>query len=205
MTDPALPGLTPPAPRRRGRPLGSTNKRPKDLAGWVGGVAGSSAAMQSAQLCLVTERELRAAKGDHARAVVAKAARHVEAFEAEADRIGKGLREMIRQELRLLVEEIGTVEADQVRGMCTRFLDKVQAPGGRLTLRQAVEMIAEERRALMPYTDQRQPQLVAVKGEGFAPAVVFMGAAVQPQEKQGVIEGASFEVLQDKSHEPSEG
>lgn len=205
MTDPALPGLTAPAPRRRGRPPGSTNKRAKDLAGWVGGVAGSSAAMQSAQLCLVTERELRAAKGDHARAVVAKAARHVEAFNAEADRIGQGLRDVVRDELELLLIRATSAKAKDVLRLVEGFLDAIQAPGGRLTLRQAVEMIAEERRALMPYTDQRQPQLVLAKGEGFAPAVVFMGAAAQPQQNQPVIEAASFEVLQDKSHDTSEG
>lgn len=194
-------GGVPAAPRKRGRPPGSKGKRAANLKAYVETVTGSTAAMQSARLCLVTVKELKAAGGDHAKAVMAKAAQHVAAFDAEAEKLDQDLRSLVRQELLLiLLETRGTPDDDlakamdrAVQGMINRF----KAPGGRLTLRAAVEAIGEERRALMPYTDQRQPQVVHAKGEGFAPAVILMGTVSAPQVegKQGVIEGAAFEVL----------
>ena len=60
----------------------------------------------------------------------------------------------------------------------------------------------------MPYTDQRQPQLVAVKGEGFAPAMVFVDGSGEPekaQQNQGPVIDVAFEVLRLKSHDGEEG
>lgn len=190
-------GGVPAAPRKRGRPPGSTNKRAADLKGYVQAVTGSTAAMQSAQLCLVTVKELKAAGGDHAKAVMAKAAQHVAAYEAEAEKIDQGLRGLIRQELLLLIEETAEAKPAAALQLVRQAVERLKVHAGRLTLRAAVEAIGEERRALMPYTDQRQPQVVHAKGEGFAPAVILMGTVTAPQveQKQGVIEGAAFEVL----------
>lgn len=195
-------GGVPAAPRKRGRPPGSTNKRAADLAGWIKVQTGSTAAMQSAQLCLVTVKELKAAGGDHAKAVMAKAAGHVAAYEAEAARLDQDLRGLIRQELALLLDETAEAKAKDVLKMVGQAVERLKVHGGRLTLRDAVEAIGEERRALMPYTDQRQPQVVHAKGEGFAPAVVIVGGVGTPQveQNQGVIEGAAFEVLPPQSH-----
>jgi hypothetical protein len=197
-----LVGGTSSAPRGRGRPKGSRNKRAADLKGWVEGVAGSTAAMQSAQLCLVTAKELARAGGDHARAVVAKAAGHVQAYQAEAERLDGGLRALVRAELADLVEQTGR---DDFAKRIDAAIDRIEAHAGRFSLAQAVAAIAEERRALMPYTDQRQPQLVAMKGEGFAPVMVMVGGSPGQGEKveqnQGPIIDVGFEVLQPRSHD----
>ncbi len=195
------------APRRRGRPPGSTNKRAADLAGWVKVQTGSTAAMQSAQLCLVTVKELKAAGGDHAKAVLAKAAGHVAAYEAEAARLDQALRDLIRQELRLLLDETVEAKPRDVLGMVGKAVERLQAHGGRFPLRAAVDAIAEERRALMPYTDQRQPQVVHAKADGFAPAVVIMGAVGSGavEQNQGVIEAPAFKVLPSGSHDDAKG
>lgn len=65
MNTPALPGLAP-APRRGpGRPKGSTNKRSGDLQRYVEAVyGGMTPGQQSAQIGLVTAKELREAGGD---------------------------------------------------------------------------------------------------------------------------------------------
>ncbi|WP_312782022.1 hypothetical protein [Brevundimonas sp.] len=199
-------GGVPAAPRKRGRPPGSTNKRAADLAGWIKVQTGSTAAMQSAQLCLVTVKELKAAGGDHAKAVLAKAAQHVAAYEAEAARLDQGVRDLIRQELRLLLDETEEAKAKDVLRLVGQAVDRLKVHAGRLPLRAAVEAIAEERRALMPYTDQRQPQVVHAKGEGFAPAVVIMGAvgSAPIEQNQGVIEAPAFKVLPSGSHNDQE-
>ena len=198
-----LVGGTPSAPRPRGRPPGSKNKRASDLKGWVEGVSGSSAAMQSAQLCLVTARELAKAGGDHARAVMAKAAGHVRAYQAEAEALDGGLRAMVRAELADLVQQTGR---DDFGKRVDAAIDRMQVHAGRFGLALAVEAMAKERQALMPYTDQRQPQLVAMKGEGFAPVMVLVGGSPdQPgkseQNQQAVVD-VPFEVLHPKSHDP---
>lgn len=200
-----LVGGTPSAPRRRGRPPGSKNKRAADLKGWVEGVAGSTAAMQSAQLCLVTAKELAKAGGDHAKAVMAKAAGHVEAYQAAAERLDGGLRALVRAELADLAEQ---VDSDRLVYLIDAAIGRIEVHAKRFTLAQAVAAIAEERRALMPYTDQRQPQLLAVKGDGFQPVMVFTGAATEPgktRQNQGDVIDVGFEVLQPKSHDGEEG
>jgi hypothetical protein len=194
-------GETPGAPRRRGRPPGSKGKRAADLKAWVGSVAGSTAAMQSAQLCLVTVKELKAAGGDHAKAVVGKAVRHVQAYEAGAAGLDQALRDLIAQELRLVLAQAETAKEKAVMEMVGRAVERITAHAGRFTLAQAIDAIAEERRALMPYTDQRQPQVVQAKVDGFAPAVVIVGGGgPHIEQNQGVIEGAAFEVLPTMSH-----
>lgn len=194
-------GDTPNAPRRRGRPPGSKGKRAADLKAYVTTVTGSTAAMQSAQLCLVTVKELKAAGGDHAKAVVAKAARHVAAYEAAADGLDQSLRDLIAQELRLVMAQAETTKESAMMKAVQGAIERISAHAGRFTLAMALDAISEERRALMPYTDQRQPQVVHAKGEGFAPAVVIVGGGGGPiEQNQGVIEGAAFEVLQPTSH-----
>lgn len=74
-------GDQPPAPaaRGRGRPKGSTNKRAKDLAGYVAAKFGGSAAQQMAAACMVTPKEILAA-GGVLQARVAKARELAEAI-----------------------------------------------------------------------------------------------------------------------------
>ncbi|MBX9708034.1 MAG: hypothetical protein K2X61_08905 [Caulobacteraceae bacterium] len=202
-----LVGGVPAAPRRRGRPPGSKNKRAADLKGWVEGVAGSTAAMQSAQLCLVTTRELAKAGGDHAKAVMAKAAGHVRAYEEAATALDGGLDARIRAIMADLVERAPGASSKALIQMVAQAVEGIRVNAGRFTLAQAVEAIAEERRALMPYTDQRQPQLVLAKGEGFAPVMVFQGGDASPekaQQNQGDVIDVGFEVLQPKSHDGEE-
>lgn len=68
-----LGGGSPPAPRKRGRPKGSTNKRSGDFKAYIEALYGGTAAQQSAAFCMVTPRELRAARGNMAQARVNKA------------------------------------------------------------------------------------------------------------------------------------
>lgn len=65
--------LTPAAPRKRGRPKGSGNRRAKDLKGFIDARYGGSAAQQMAQACMVTPAEVRAAGGSVLMARVEKA------------------------------------------------------------------------------------------------------------------------------------
>jgi hypothetical protein len=202
MTGADLLGQTPGAPKRRGRPPGSKNRRAKDLKDWVDGTAGSSAAMQSAHLCLVTTRELARAKGDHAAAVMAKAAGHVRAYEASAEALDGGLDTRIRAIMADLLAAAPSASAKGLIGLVADAVAGIRVHAGRFTLTDAVEAMAKERQALMPYTDQRQPQLVAVKGEGFAPSVIVMGGGgPPPEENQRVIDAPAFEVLRVGSHD----
>lgn len=200
-----LVGGVPSAPRKRGRPPGSKNKRAADLKGWVEAKTGSSAAMQSAQLCLVTVAELKAAGGDHAQAVMAKAAGQVRAYQAEADGLDGDLRVRIGAIMADLVARAETAKAEAVLRMVSSAVERITAHAGRFSLADAVEAMAKERQALMPYTDQRQPQLVAMKGEGFAPVMVMVGGSPDQPEKSQQIQGplvdVPFEVLQPKSHD----
>jgi len=50
-------------PRRRGRPKGSTNRRPAEFAGYVAARYGGTAAQQMAAVALVTPAEVRKAGG----------------------------------------------------------------------------------------------------------------------------------------------
>lgn len=202
-----LVGGVPSAPRKRGRPKGSTNRRAKDLKDWVDGTAGSSAAMQSAHLCLVTTKELARAKGDHAQAVMIKAAGHVRAYEAAAAELDGGLDVRIQAIMADLVERAPSASGKALIAMVAGAVEGIRVHAGRFGLSDAVEAMAKERQALMPYTDQRQPQLIAVKGDGFAPVMVFTGPAFEPEkpeQKQGqLIEGVA-EVSRPRSHDLEE-
>ena len=74
MNTPALPGLAPAARRGPGRPKGSANKRSGDLQRYVEAVyGGMTPGQQSAQIALVTAKELREAGGDLMTAMAMKA------------------------------------------------------------------------------------------------------------------------------------
>ncbi|WP_312598214.1 hypothetical protein [Brevundimonas sp.] len=74
MNMPTLPGVAPAPKRRPGRPKGSGNKRSGDLQRYVEAqFAGMTPGQQSAQIGLVTAKELRDAKGDLLLAMAAKA------------------------------------------------------------------------------------------------------------------------------------
>ena len=93
-------GLTPPPAgepvRKRGRPKGSTNKRTGDFKGYIEALYGGTAAQQSAAFCMVTPRELRAAKGNMAQARVDKALDLVRRIKAADGAAQLGLVEAMR-------------------------------------------------------------------------------------------------------------
>lgn len=197
-------------PRRRGRPKGSTNKRAKDLKGFIDSRYGASAAQQSAAVCMVTPAELKRAGGSMAKAQVAKAmdlVNHVREAQAEAD---TSLRRIVREELADLAATLGDYEtAAQLRAAVNKFIDRVKEGSAGFGLVAAMKMLADERAALLPYTDQRQPLAVDVTGVGGQPSVVIMGAAPAMAslgaEKTEVFDGVFTEVSQLKSHADGEG
>lgn len=74
MNMPTLPGVAPAVRRGPGRPKGSTNKRSGDLQKYVEAqFSGLTPGQQSAQIALVTAKELRDAKGDLLMAMALKA------------------------------------------------------------------------------------------------------------------------------------
>lgn len=183
--------------RKRGRPKGSTNRRAKDLKGFIDGRYGASAAQQSAAVCMVTPAELKAAGGSMARAQVEKALDLVRHVREAKDRLDGELRDLVRQAVAELAK--GSIEVKA-------FIDRIEHLGGSFGLPQAMKMLADERAALLPYTDQRQPLAVDVTGKGMAPSVVLMGAAPMADlgamgvEKAEVFEGIFTEVSPPKSH-----
>jgi hypothetical protein len=75
-------------------------------------------------------------------------------------------------------------------------------------LADALALIARERAALLPYTDQRQPLAVELGGPGMAPSVVVMGAAPgggASIDNAQVLEGTFSEVSPPKSHGEGQG
>ncbi len=203
-----LVGGVPSAPRKRGRPLGSGNKRAKDFKGWIDGTKGSSAAMQSAHLCLVTTKELAKAKGDHAAAVMAKAAGHVRAYEAAAADLDGGLDVRIQAIMADLLDRAPNAQGKALVAMVAGAVEGIRVHAGRFGLADAVEAMAKERQALMPYTDQRQPQLVALKDDRKPPVMILVGGSPGQGEivqgNQGAVVDVPFEVLQPKSHDDRE-
>lgn len=196
-----------PAPRPRGRPKGSRNRRAGDLVGFLDAKCGGTAALQLAQGCMVTTAEVKAA-GSLQAAELVKARRLVEAFDTEAARLDQDLRSIVRQELAALMERVEGAKASAVAGMVATAVQRMQ-DGRRLGLAEAMERMAEDRRALLPYTDQRQAQRVEV-ADGRAPPVMVLvgGSAAHPvavMQNQPLIEAAAFEVLQSGSHEQGEG
>ena len=194
-------------PKRRGRPPGSKNKRARDLAAFVDVTCGGTAALQLAKGCMVTVAEVKAAGGSLQRAELAKARAMVEAFDREAAPLDQDLRSIVRQELASLMEAVEGAKASAVAGLVAAAVDRMQS-GRRLDLRAALDRMAEDRRALLPYTDQKQAQKVEVKDNRAPPVMVLVGGSVDApkvQQIQGpVIEGL-VEVSPRKSHDDEEG
>jgi hypothetical protein len=207
-------GLLPaPEPRRRGRPKGSTNRRSRELADYVSARFGGSAAQQAAQLALVTPAELKAAGGSMAKALVNKALDLVQHVRDAQEGRDEWLRRVVRQELEEVAASIGG-EAAELRKVVNGFLARVREAGGGFSLADALELIAKERAALMPYTDKRQPLAIEAKGEGFSPSVVVQieasAAAVMPAEAieadfVEVFQPAAGLVARSKSHGEGQG
>lgn len=155
-------------PRRRGRPKGSTNKRARDLKGLVDGLYGGSTAQQLAAFCMVTRQELREAGGSMGKAQVAKALELVNHVRRAQEGRDEWLRQVVREELRALADEL----PDHVREAVGKALPRIREAGSGFSLGDALAMLAKARTDLLPYTDQRQPLAVEAKGAGFAPSVV---------------------------------
>lgn len=199
------------APRKRGRPKGSTNRRSKDLKGLFDARYGGSAAQQSAALCMVTPAELKAAGGSMARAQVNKALDLVKHVRDAKDRLDGELRALVREAVEdLVAAHAAGLDAQALRAFVSGFVHRIQHLGGDFGLAQAMKLITEARADLLPYTDQRQPQAVELTVPGMAPSVVVMGAevvALAPGldvENVGEFEGFAVEVSRPKSHDASQ-
>ena len=162
-------------PRRRGRPKGSGNKRARDLKGFIDARYGASAAQQSAAMCMVTPAELKAAGGSMAKARVNKALELVQHVRRAQEGRDDWLRQLVREELRGLADEL----PDQLAKAMERSIKRIGEAAAGFGLKDALKMIGDELADLLPYTDQRQPLAMEVKGAGFAPSVVVQmdGAA----------------------------
>jgi hypothetical protein len=197
-----------PAPPRRGRPPGSKNKRAGDLVGFLDAKCGGTAALQLAQGCMVTVAEVKAA-GSLQAAELAKARRMVEAFEAERERLAGRYRDLVWEVLEAtFAQAAGLENADEVRKLVGKAVSRLEgAIGGQMTLRDALERMGEDRRALLPYTDQKQAQRVEVDDKRAPPVMVLVGGSVgggNPVQLQSPVIDATFEVLQSKSHDGEE-
>lgn len=199
-----------PAPKARGRPKGSRNKRAADLVGFLDAKCGGTAALQLAQGCMVTTAEVKAA-GSLQAAELAKARRMVEAFEAERAKLDQDLRSIVREELDRLTAAFqvvsGLEKAKVALTMVEAAIDRMQLAGGRLTLEGALDRMGEDRRALLPYTDQKQAQRVEVDDKRAPPVMVLVGGSPtmgNPVQLQGPVIDVPFEVLQPKSHDDEE-
>lgn len=186
-----------PTKRGPGRPKGSKNRRAADLKGFIDARYGGSAALQVAQLCLVTPAELKRAGGSMAKAQVTKAVDLVEHVREAQDGFDDRLRQVVREELRELAAELA--DGGRVRDLVAGFLHRIREGSSRFGLKEAMDLIARERAALLPYTDQRQPLAVEQVGER-APAVVFMGAAPIARAATEII--GEFEVIEPEVSRP---
>lgn len=196
-----LVGDVPSAPRGRGRPKGSRNKRGADLRSYLDATCGGTAALQLARECMVTVAEVKRA-GTAEAAVLAKARRTVEAFDRERERLGQGLRDLVRAEVAAAIEaeRMGADLAKRLDAMADRL-----EVGHSMTLKQALDRIDENRRALLPYTDQKQPMIVAAP-PGQAPVMVLVGGspeAMASEQNQQVIDGQFVDVTP-RSHTPGQ-
>ena len=198
-------------PRPRGRPKGSKNRRAADLKGYIDTTYGGSAALQSARLCMVTPAELRAAGGSMVRAQVAKAEQLVAAVRESQKDADQVLRQVVREELAIFAAELREGEGAALRRAVDGFLGRVKEASSRFGLREALDMLARERAALLPYTDQRQPLAVDVTAKAEHPSVVIMGAepvamaGAPALENAEVFEGVAWEVARPKSHDEAQG
>ncbi len=193
------------APAKRGRPKGSTNRRAKDLQGFIAAKYGASAAQQSAALCMVTPAELKAAGGSMAKARVNKALELVQHVRKAQEGRDDWLRQIVREELRGLAGEL----PDDVARAIERSIKRIGEAAAGFGLKDALKMIGDELADLLPYTDQRQPLAMEVKGEGVAPSVVVQiegYAQAMPSEATDaefieVFSVGAGQVAQSKSHE----
>lgn len=175
------------APRKRGRPKGATNRRARDLKGYIEAAYGASAAQQSASLCMVTRSELKTAGGSMAKAQVNKALALVDHVRRAQDGLDERLRQLVLDALRELATEAGAAKGAELRGLVTTFIHRVKEAGSGFGLAQALKLITDERAALMPYTDQKQPLAVEQVGDGWRPSVVI--------EMQGGAPGALAQMV----------
>ncbi|PZQ63367.1 MAG: hypothetical protein DI570_09245 [Phenylobacterium zucineum] len=204
--------IAPEPPRKRGRPKGSTNRRAADLKGYIGARFGGSAAQQSAQLCMVTPAELKKAGGSMAAAMVMKAQDLVNHVRQAQDGLDARLRELVRAEVEFLLLDAkeGATSREIRAGLAQAIKRAVDGSGG-FGLRDALKLLADERAALLPYTDQRQPLAVDLTGKGMAPSVVVMGSGLgdavptMAVENTEVFEGVFEVVSQPKSHDEGQG
>jgi len=174
----ALPGMVAPVPKRRGRPPGAKNKRAAGLVGVVEARFGSTPVEQAARLCMVTQAELRAAGGSMARAQVNKAVDLVaHARQAKAS-LDQDLRDLVLTALAQLVDRMPSAQGRAAERLVDGFIDRIQHLGGELGLPQALKLLADERAALLPYLNQKQPMAVQVENMN-GPSVVVM--AMEPQ------------------------
>lgn len=185
-------------PRKRGRPKGSTNKRARDLKGYIEARFGGSAAQQSAALCMVTPAELKRAGGSMAKAQVSKAVELVEHVRQAQEGFDERLRDLVRHELRDLAAEIAA--GGRVRELVNAAIGRIREGSSRFGLAEAMKLIATERSALLPYTDQRQPLAIETTSDAFRPAFIAIGAPVEKAHEIPVIEGQVSHV---KSHDPA--
>lgn len=175
MSGGSLPGIAAEPPRKRGRPKGSTNRRAKDLKGLLDARYGGSAAQQSAALCMISPRELKAAGGSMAKAQVAKALDLVDHVRQAQAGLDDQVRAVVREALADLAEGMHEAKAAELRRLVGGFIGRVKEATSGFSLAQALKLLGDERAALLPYTDQKQP--LAVQVEGMAgPSVVVMHA-----------------------------
>lgn len=200
-------GAPAPEPRKRGRPKGSTNRRAADLKGYISARFGGSAAQQAAQLCMVTPAELKAAGGSMARATVAKAQDLVNHVRQAQGGLDDRLRELVRAEVEFLLLDVREgATAKEIRAGLAQAVKRAVDGSGGFGLREALKLLADERAALLPYTDQKQPLAVDLTGKGMAPSVVLMNAGAVsdvpalPVENTEVFEGVYEVVSPGKSH-----
>lgn len=189
-----------------GRPKGAKGKRTLAIEAFTAAVYGGSAAQQSAAGCMVTRAELVAAGGDMAKAQVEKARRLVVEVRAAQGLLDQALRAVVLEALEDLADRRGHADAAQLRALVTGFIGRVKAAGGDFTIGQALKLQGDERQALLPYTDRKQPIAVDLAGSG--PAVVIMAqdgpayaAAATDADFIEVFEGESELVSQVKSHD----
>lgn len=189
--------------KRRGRPKGALGKKAKDLRGYIDAKYGGSAALQSAQLALVTPAELKAAGGSMARAQVSKALDLVQHVRQAQDGLDDRLRQLVREEVEYLLLDVREAKAEELRKGLAQAIKRAVDGAGGFGLREALKILSDERANLLPYTDQRQPLAIETKG-AMAPSVVIMDAGLShgaSVEKAEVLEGAFTEVAQSKSHD----
>lgn len=162
-----------PDAKRRGRPKGAKGKRTLAIEAFASAVYGGSAATQGAAGCMVTRAELIAAKGNMAQAQVNKALDLVRrARDAQAQLAGD-LKTLVVEAVAELAQDSPGQGGKDLAKLVERFMGRIKTAGGDLTIGQALKLLADQRDALMPYTDRKQPVAVDLVTNG--PSVIVMG------------------------------